>query len=248
MNAHRAFLKILPAALCVSMAIPAISRAAGINLSWDDCGPAGVSNKDFACETNSGGATLIGSFVAPSGINALVGIYASLDLWSSPDSVATAMPDWWQIGGTGCRSGSISTSYDFVTGPYSCIDPWGGAATGGQDYALGVPSSNHARLRLIGAVPVQDSVALTENGEYYAFRVYINFHHTAGSGACRGCDAPVSIALSSMTLSQPAPRAGVVLNEAANSNVATWQGGVGLSPNRSSPQAVTYGQIRGLFR
>jgi hypothetical protein len=153
MRTPRRVVRALATALLLSFVVASGARAAGINLSWDDCGTAGVSNKTFACNTNSGGATLFGSFVAPSGITALVGVYAVLDLWSSPDSVGTAMPDWWQVGASGCRSGALSVGFSFVTGPYTCIDPWNGQATGGQDYAVGVPSANHARLRLVGAVP-----------------------------------------------------------------------------------------------
>src|SRR5438876_8777363 len=95
------------------LACPHGARAAGINLSWNDCGTSGASDKTFACTSNTGNAVAIGSFVAPSGINALLGVTATLDIWSSPDSVGTAIPDWWQLGPGGCRSGSLSASFDF---------------------------------------------------------------------------------------------------------------------------------------
>ena len=46
--------------------------AGGLNLGWDDCGglPASL-NKASTCTSNAGINTLIGSFVAPSCVNAM---------------------------------------------------------------------------------------------------------------------------------------------------------------------------------
>jgi hypothetical protein len=247
MVAHRVIARALPLIAGLIAIAPLNVRAAGVNLSWDDCGAAGTVNKTFACNTNSGAAVLVGSFVAPSGINALLGVTASLDIWSSPDSVGTPIPDWWQFGTGGCRAGRLSVGFDFTGGPYSCTDPWSGHATGGKDYAAGVPLTNHATLRLIGAVPEADSLALTADTEYYTFKVVISFQNTTGTGNCSGCSSPISIALSSVTLSQPAPTEDVVLTQAATSNVVTWQGGAGLGPNLPRQRVVTYGQIRNLY-
>jgi hypothetical protein len=230
-----------------ALAHPAAVSAAGINLSWNDCGAAGTTNMNFACGSNSGSATMVGSFVAPSGITELIGVTATLDMWSSPDSVGTQIPDWWQLGTGGCRSGSISASYDFAAGPYTCIDPWSGQASGGLDYGAQVPFANHATIRLIAAVQGADSLALTADSEYYTFKVTINYSKTVGAGNCSGCSSPVSIALTSTTLSQPAGLGDVILTTAASNNVITWQGGAGLSPNLGSPRLVTFGQIRSLY-
>ena len=53
---------LLATALGVALAAPA--RAAGINLSWNDCGRSGSTHAYFGCETNDGPPyVLIGSFV-----------------------------------------------------------------------------------------------------------------------------------------------------------------------------------------
>lgn len=103
---------------------PALTSAATLNLAWNDCGAAGAVNKTFACSTNSGVDIIVGSVVAPSGIDSLVGIRATLDVWTSPDSAATALSDWWQCGAGGCRSACITANFGFTSGPYTCIDPW----------------------------------------------------------------------------------------------------------------------------
>ena len=50
-------------------AAPAARAVEGVNLRWDQCyGDAGAQNKSFACDTNTGTETLLGSFVLGAGI------------------------------------------------------------------------------------------------------------------------------------------------------------------------------------
>src|SRR5690349_1796199 len=59
MRRARALLLALPALLAVASA----AHAAGVSLRWNDCyGDGGVQNKNFACDTNAGSQTLVGSF------------------------------------------------------------------------------------------------------------------------------------------------------------------------------------------
>lgn len=232
----------LGALTLIALAWPGVTHAAGVNLSWDDCSTAGTSDKTFACNTDTGAAVLIGSFVAPSGVMAMTAIEATLDFWTSADS----LPSWWQFTTGGCRAGRLSTSFDFASsGPYTCSDPWSGAALGGSAYVVDSPGAQHARLRLVAAVPPDRQLALSANQEYYAFKVIITFQKTTGTGSCAGCDEPVSIALSSLTLCQAGGTNNVVLTDPASSNLATWQGGAGSS---YAHQSIYYGQIRSIFR
>jgi hypothetical protein len=228
--------------ILAAFAWPGIACAGGVNLSWDDCGAAGATDKTFACNTNSGSAVLIGSFVAPSGVTGLTAVEATLEVWTSSDS----LPSWWQFATGGCRGGKLSTSFDFASsGPFTCSDPWSGAALGGNAYAVDSLGAKHARLRLVAAVTPDRQVTLDAGQEYYAFKVVIAFQKTTGTGACAGCDAPVSIALSSLTLCQGGGVGNVLLTDPASSNVATWQGGAGGSYTH---QASYYGQIRSIVR
>jgi hypothetical protein len=226
----------------VALTCPGVSGAAGVNLFWDDCSTAGTTDKTFACNTNTGSAVLIGSFVAPSGVTGMTAIEATLDVWTSADS----LPSWWQFGTGGCRAGRLSTSFDFASsGPYTCTDPWNGAALGGNAYAVDSLGAKHARLRLVAAVTPDLQVALNAGQEYYAFKVTITFQKTTGAGACSGCDVPISIALSSLTLCQAAGAGNVLLTDPASSNVATWQGGAG---SFYAQQGSYFGQIRSILR
>src|SRR5437899_4981080 len=66
-------------AALAALVLARFAAAAGIDLSWDDCGAAGAQLKTFACNTNSGSSfDLVGSFVPPSGINQLLGMSAEL--------------------------------------------------------------------------------------------------------------------------------------------------------------------------
>jgi hypothetical protein len=219
---------------------PGAVFASGLNLYWDDCSAAGATDKTSACNTNTGAAALIGSFVAPGGVAALTAIEATLDIWTSSDS----LPNWWRFAAGDCRAGKLSTNFDFSSGPYTCTDPWSGAALGGNAYVVDSLDAQHAQLRIVAAVTPDRQLALEADQEYYAFKVIISFQKTAGTGSCAGCDEPVSIALSSLTLCQVDGVDNVLLVDPATSNVATWQGGAGES---YVGQVSYYGQIRSVL-
>ena len=102
------------AALLTVFAAPS-ATADGINLSWDNCGAAGIQTKTFACNTNL--ATpfdLVGSFTPPAGINQLLGMSADLNVGS------TSLPDWWKHGVGECRgTTNLSSDFSFTSGACS---------------------------------------------------------------------------------------------------------------------------------
>ena len=67
------------------------SAQEGINLSWDDCGSYGVSNKQFACDTNVGADVLVVSFRVNTPLPDFIGAQAILSVRGS-----SALPDWWK--------------------------------------------------------------------------------------------------------------------------------------------------------
>ena len=54
---------VLMAAILLLGSAAGHAAAEGLNLSWDDCGSFGVSNKSFACNTNDAVLTLVGSLI-----------------------------------------------------------------------------------------------------------------------------------------------------------------------------------------
>src|SRR5437867_1889677 len=77
----------------------------GCNLRWDHCyGDAGVQNKAFTCDTNSGSETLVVSFVPAWDIADVSGLEIVMDMVSA----APTWPVWWQFKNAGtCRQTSL---------------------------------------------------------------------------------------------------------------------------------------------
>ncbi|MFN8587190.1 MAG: hypothetical protein U0704_05255 [Candidatus Eisenbacteria bacterium] len=200
------------------------SQADGVNLYWNDCMEAGVMNKTFACNTNSGNPfVLVGSYVAPSGIGNVVGLEAVLDFGSESPST----PSWWLFVNAGsCRQMAVSANADFTSDAY-CLDPWSGQALGGlAGYALNVYGiSCRSRLQLAFAIPEASSVPAEPDAEYYGFKVAISRAKTVGTDACAGCLTPMVILLSSIKLAQAGSPELVLLQNPAANNMVSWQNG-----------------------
>jgi len=82
-------LVILAAILAIALSASTV-KSAGISLSWDDCGAHGVLLRTFACDTNEGSHTLVGSFVAPAGVDSMSANEIVMDLESAEHS----LPGW----------------------------------------------------------------------------------------------------------------------------------------------------------
>jgi len=194
----------------------------GVNLSWDDCGEYGVSGKTFACNTNAGSPfTLVASFGPPSGIEAYLGLSAMLTIGNPSGS----LPDWWKHGTAACRGGTaLSSSFDFLGGPFSCQDVFLGQAAGGLFYQIG-PLPSNARLLVQAAIPLGTEGPLGPGVEYYGFKINIFRSRTTGTGSCAGCDVPMCIQLNEIQLFQPDEmNFNPKLMDPMRSNIATWQG------------------------
>jgi hypothetical protein len=60
----------------------AASADAGVNLSWDVCSPesGSVQAKSFACNTNTGGSTMVGSFILSADQPNFVGVEITINI------------------------------------------------------------------------------------------------------------------------------------------------------------------------
>ncbi len=217
---------LLALVMLTGFALPAHAAISGANLSWDDCGLAGTESKTFACDVNTGTSfVLIGSYVAPEGSTLITGMEVVVDFGTT----VTDMPSWWQFYTSGaCRRTSLTASADFANYPYSaCRDLWGAQATGGVTVYV-QPFNNiscRSRLLMVFAWP-SDAWAPVESGvEYYAFRIAITRDKTVGFGACGGCLAPVAILVSDIKLTQPAGVGDYRIQNSADRNYVSWQGG-----------------------
>jgi hypothetical protein len=231
--------------------------AAGfINMQWTDCPPGGgVVNVNNTCTTNSGAVgTLVTSFQPPVDLPQFLGCAGVIDLQTN----AAPLNPWWHAEVGGCRASKVSVSFDFSSGPFSCIDFWQGQAAGGMDYAVPSPgvAAPSARIRTIQAVPasgigpifVLDPTAQTPN-EYYAFKITISKLLSTGTGACAGCLDKACFVFNSMSLSQPAPVPDVNLTTGP-AQYATYNNGPGsgLCPGATPTQKSTWGSVKALYR
>lgn len=221
----------------------------GMDLSWNDCGVAGVGAKTFACTSNTlNGAILIVSATSGVDMPQLNGEETLMYVQTNQAS----LPPWWHFESGGCRGPSaLVLSYDFTSGPFTCIDPWAGQASGSLTYTAGVPNSSLALLHTVGAIPGVTSI--TGADEYYVSKIRILGDKSTGDGSCAGCTAGACLVLYSVTLTQPAgaPGGNVRLTQPLVRHYVTFQtggfvpGGIcGVVPTK----ATTWGSIKSLYR
>lgn len=220
----------------------------GINLGWDDCGglPASL-NQAFACDTNVGTHTLIGSFLAPSCVTGMTANEVVIDL----ETTGLNLPPWWGMRTGGCRAGALSLNLDFTAGPFTCYDYWQGAAIGG--ISEDAPVGNRARIKSVMALPSGDPhiQPVQQGTEVYSFKVRISNSKTTGLGACAGCGNGVCLVLQSLKINQVAsnPCGGKFIGSPATRAYVTWQGGIGADCYAATPaKNVTWGQIKARYR
>jgi hypothetical protein len=240
----KVLLGFLGAALLASSST---AYAAGINLSWNDCGTAGLATLSFACDVNTGSAfSMVGSFDPPAGITEFLGISAQVDI-----TTGGALPDWWKHGINDCRgSTALASIFDFSSGPATCADVYFGQASGGFAYDSEFNSPNRARFKMTCAVPIDNRVEVTAGTEYYAFKGNISRAKTIGGGSCAGCAQEACIVLNSIQLFQPPAQANdPVIIQPRDRNYITWQSAAILDcPASTAVHATTWGKLKSLYR
>ena len=226
--------------------------AGGLNLGWVNC-PTGVGytlTRTSLCSSNSGINTMVGSFVAPGGIDQMSANEVVIDLQTS----GALLADWWRMGTGRCRPTALGYSFDFTGGPIDCYDYWQGGAIGAlQEDPPG--TNNRARIKGVFALPAGDSriTSVPVDLEVYSFKLNINNSKTAGLGACAGCNAEACIVLNEIKANQPPPLTTVsIANPAASAHVI-WQAWTDPNPSNACPLVTptrkqTWGSIKSLYR
>ena len=247
--------------ISVSSLLLAAPVRAGINLSWDDCGSAGSSRKDFACDTNTGVPfRLIGSIAPNQTVGAVVGASAQINILGTQPQ----LPDWWKFGSAACRgSTALGVSFDFQSsGPYTCTDLWLTRAQGMMTYQ--VMNATDARILLSTALPQGETVSFDSGTEYYVFRLNLGRSRSTGTGSCAGCSMPACLLLDNVQLFQnPVEQNDPIDSAPANSNAASWHGaylftwddfengrsGIGCAPDLPTKAGrSTWGAVKSLYR
>ena len=226
-----------------------VASAAGINLSWSDCGAFGLQNVTFACNTNTGLAgSMVGSFDPPANVTDFLGISAQIDITTDQPT----LPDWWSHGTGQCRgTTALSTNFDF-TANINCVDFYAGQAAGGYAYDVGFGTPNRARFRIQCAVPIDNRGPVDPGTEYYGFKGNLQRSKSVGTGSCAGCSLPACIVLNEIQLFQPPENAfDPVISNPITRNWITWQlppTGPAGCPLSTPTQGKSWGQVKSLYR
>jgi hypothetical protein len=223
------------------------SAQGGVNLSWNDCGVNGVTNRVFACTSNSGTNALVASVAAPVPVDRFVGIDVIMDL----QTAGPVLPPWWGLDATsGCRNTSLSFGTDFSgtpSGGAACVDYFQAQGGGGvAAYTAGFSGPNRARILAFWALANE---GLLGTDETYMFRMAINNARSTGTGSCAGCSEAACIVLNLIRLAQPAGAVGGdrEVTTPINSQFATWQGGLANCQVTPAKNA-TWSQVKSLYR
>jgi hypothetical protein len=256
--------RILPpsALLLLGLSIPAAAHAVatsppGVNLRWDQCyGDGGAWNKMFACNTNAGAEQLVGSFELDTPLDRVVTVDLTIDLRSA----SASMPAWWRMREFGtCRQNALALSDDAFPPTSTCPD-WTPELTSSSIslYRVDDADPSHARLVATVALASIDAAHLDPGIEYFLFRVLLSHEKTVGGGSCGGCDVPVCLFLTRVSLQRQGDNVPAVhLDHGANgadSQYAKWQDGTtGPHPVCAAGTPVashrsTWGAVKSLYR
>jgi len=183
---------------CAVLALAGPVHASSVNLRWNDCwGDGGPANQAFACNTNVGSHSLVGSFVPPTAVQGFIGTEFIVDVGFT----AAAVPAWWMFKNAGsCRISSLTVA---PAPPFlvNCLDWTNGVALGTfTAYNLTPVFPNVAGIHGTMTEPDVAATDLPAGEEAFAFRLQINSQKTVGPGACGGCDVGACISLRQVVL------------------------------------------------
>ncbi len=244
--------------LCLALAaaallmLPDAAHANGLNLSWDACGAAGVANKQFACNTNTGYDYLVLSAEFPTAW--IVDLPLTFDATLDVTSAQSALPNWWRLDPGDCRAGAITVGIESDGRYGSCT---AGALASGSRTAFAWSTSGLSPERRRLTITSRPESAIWANdplGEMLMCVLEISHSKSTGLGACTGCTTPVCIVLNSVTLyGQPwegTPIRSYVTNPLQR-NFVTWQGGtngIATCPAATPVHNSTWGSLKSLYR
>jgi hypothetical protein len=230
--------------------------AAGIDLGWDDC-PGGAAYsviKTFACNTNVGVNTMVGSFVAPEGVVAM----SSNEIVMDVQTGGLALPAWWKMATGQCRPAtSVAGTFDFTGGPFTCYDYWQAGAIGALNWSVLPTTTNRCRIKGVFALPAGDEriTSILEGTHVYSFKGRIINAQSTGLGACAGCSDEACIVLNSIRINQPASsgHTQIHLSNPATVQHVIWQAWSTGNPVYQCPTVTptktrSWGSIKALYR
>ncbi|HTR97839.1 MAG TPA: hypothetical protein VMH61_08055 [Candidatus Acidoferrales bacterium] len=231
-------------ALLLLTASVSARAATSLNIGWSDCvGDGGTLDKTFACNTNSGSATLVLSFTPPAPIPQLSGAQAFVYLATSNGSAA--LPLWWSMFNAGtCRGNVLSANAVISDAAVNCLDTWSAEAgvAGISAYTMNWDGPGAALIEMVASVPPNELQSLDATSEWFLFNVKITYAATVGT-SCTGCSSPATLIFRELDVSQPIGVGDFRLTTAGPRSLATWQGGFATPAQNKS-----WGMLKSLYR
>ena len=223
---------VLTAVLLALFVPPVVSPALaveGMNLRWSGCAVSGgTSNRQFACDTNTGQELLYVSLVLDTPLASVQSIEASIDI----NPAGGVMPGWWQLRSAGtCRQNALGVALGQGAESPGCLNAmdWDHLASGGiagYSSVIVAGSPAYRRLEFVVGVPDFDAPTLPAGQEIFVTRFSISHAKTVGTDACGGCDAPVCLGLHKIKL-VPVNATGIrqlYTETFPGSSTVSWQG------------------------
>lgn len=212
----------IPAVLVTLIAASTAHAAPGFAMRWDHCyADGGATNKNFACDTNTGSANLVVTFSPDSAFTDLVGVAIYLDIQSASSTV----PPWWQMVNAGtCRKTAISANIQPNSLDTHCDDIYGVSSAGGLgSFQETLPG--HIKVSMAFGMPLEEQATVLPGREYFAANLQINYSKSVGTGACAGCLTPMCLTVFHIQLEGLSRSEFLYGQEGSNSNTVGWQGG-----------------------
>ena len=163
-------------------------------LSWDACG-GGVPNKQFACNSNTGGARVVVSALRTE-LERVVTV--GFDCHLEVVAASAYLPTWWQMGPGQCRAGSLSASALAFPEDAACFDAWAGVMSTVTDVS-NVPGEPRILLWIGGTDHTMTS-SMGPSLETFVVAVNVSYERSIGAGSCEGCLTTSCIVLRSFTV------------------------------------------------
>ena len=254
---HLAMTSLRIAKLALLMlTLPSLAAAGGaVRMRWDNCwGDAGVMNKAFACNVNTGSNILVASLVPDRPVLGVSDLESRVDLTFAGGSV----PDWWRFRTTGtCRTSSLNVTATTPVSAVACQDWAAGAALAGiTSYSLNTFVPGKASVQVVSGLISGGTADFVTGQEYYLFSLTVNHVKTVGAGACAGCNLGACIGLQYVELNTPPPVSTQTFFALSLDTdwLTTWQGGIlngagGLScAQTTATRTSTWGGVKSLYR
>jgi hypothetical protein len=183
------------------VALPSMSFAAGIDMTWDDCvGGTPATAKTFNCTANAN-YNVHFQFKLPTALPSFVSATAFVDY---QNSTGTPLSPFWRYEGGGCQiapatdgiaisddnsSSQVADGCKSVSNDGTLEDPWEGTGTGTESvnaYGVDFRRPGNGYLVLLDYRTAGDGVPLAgAPTNYWLFR--LNFR-TINRAACPGCE------------------------------------------------------------